>query len=111
VTPNGEFIELGEAHNTYLNVAALKGIVGLAALLWLFWSLAARLRLSAGHDAASLMTLALSIAFVEGVLYQGLSSSFEHTRHLWVVMGALAASYDRNFNTASRPISGSARTD
>ena len=88
---SGEILHLEDAHNSFLNIAALKGIAGLGAFLatavWLLvragrWSFA---------SADDLLVTALAIAFVEAFLYQGLSSSFEHTRHLWVLAGLLAA--------------------
>ena len=91
---DGEVEYLLDAHNSYLNIAALKGVFGLAGFLtiagWLLiraggWSLAST------YD---VIVTSLAIAFAQGFLYQGLSGSFEHTRHLWVLAGLLMAAIE-----------------
>lgn len=73
--------QLEDAHQMYLNVAATKGVFGLAAFLAV---IVVALR-GARRDAM------LAIALVCAVLYQGLTGSFEHTRHVWVLIGVVAA--------------------
>ena len=40
---------------------------------------------------ANRIALALSLTFLNAFLYQGLTGSFEDTRHLWVLLGLLIA--------------------
>jgi O-antigen ligase len=91
---DGEVEYLLDAHNSYLNIAALKGVFGLAGFLtiagWLLLR-AGRWSLASTHD---VIVTSLAIAFAQGFLYQGLSGSFEHTRHLWVLAGLLTAAID-----------------
>ncbi len=79
-----------DAHNVWLSVASQTGVLGLAALLSLIlYSLRrAPSRLPGLRDA-------LRIAVVGAWLIHGLSGSFEDTRHLWVLLGMLAATEDR----------------
>jgi len=88
--PAGEVQQLEDAHNLYLNIAALKGGLGLAAFLALAFYLM-RGTVWRFEPNALAVQATLAIAFVQAVLYQGLTGSFEHTRHLWLLMGALAA--------------------
>jgi O-antigen ligase len=88
---SGDVQHLQDAHNSFLNIAALKGLAGLAAFVAITWFLLHRLPLRLGGTPIEVFRAALAIAVIEAVLYQGLSSSFEHTRHLWILMGALAA--------------------
>ena len=91
---SGEIIHLQDAHNSFLNIAALKGLAGLAAFLAIaIWLLARAGRWSLDSP-DNIVVTTLAIAFVEAFLYQGLSSSFEHTRHLWVLAGLLAAAIE-----------------
>lgn len=80
-----------DAHNSFLNIAALKGLPALAAFLWIaVWLLWRKGPLTLATD-LEVIRAALLIAFVQAFLYQGISSSFEHTRHLWILAGLLAA--------------------
>jgi O-antigen ligase len=105
---DGEVESLLDAHNSYLNIAALKGIFGLAGFLtiagWLLtrtghWSLAST------YD---VIVTTLAIAFAQGFLYQGLSGSFEHTRHLWVLAGLLMAAIEIRHSNIHSGITGAA---
>jgi O-antigen ligase len=88
---SGVYIHLQDAHNSFLNIAALTGLAAfLAIAVWLLaragrWSL---------DSPDNIVVTTLAIAFVEAFLYQGLSSSFEHTRHLWALAGLLAAAVE-----------------
>jgi O-antigen ligase len=62
-----------DAHNLYLLIRAGG------------WSLA---------SIYDVIVTTLAIAFAQGFLYQGLSGSFEHTRHLWVLAGLLMAAIE-----------------
>ena len=91
---DGEVEYLLDAHNSYLNIAALKGAFGLAGFLtiagWLLIQ-AGRWSLASTYD---VIVTTLAIAFAQGFLYQGLSGSLEHTRHLWVLAGLLMAAIE-----------------
>jgi hypothetical protein len=79
-----------DAHNTWLSVAGQMGLVGAAALLGVVATLVAlvwRARPLAAHPFA----LAVWCAFVGAFLYHGLSMSAEEMRHVWILMGVLAA--------------------
>src|SRR5215467_3423572 len=92
--PDGGVEYLLDAHNIYLNIAALKGVFGLAGFLTIAgWLLArgGRWSLDSSND---VIVTTLAMAFVQGFLYQGLSGSFEHTRHLWVLAGLLMAAIE-----------------
>lgn len=86
--PEGEVEHLTDAHNTWLSIAAHDGVLGLAAFVGLIVYLLRGISL---RSPANLPTTALAIAFVTALLFQGWHGSFEHARHLWVVMGWLAA--------------------
>lgn len=88
----GDFQFLEDAHNMYLNVAALKGTIGLLALLTIILHLIGKgFPLSLNGSAILACRTMFAIAFLEAFVYQGLSGSFEHTRHLWVLIGLMMA--------------------
>jgi O-antigen ligase len=93
--PDGAVEHLTDAHNTWLSIAAHDGILGLAAFVALIIYLLRGISL---RSPANLPTAALAIALVTGLLFQGWHGSFEHARHLWVVMGWLAAISHREMN-------------
>lgn len=76
-------------HNTFLSVAAELGVVGLAALVWLFLIIIRDgLRQSPRHEATVARYAAL---FICATLVQGFFANVEHYRSLWIVTGMLAA--------------------
>lgn len=78
---------LTDAHNLFLNVAAESGIPGLASVLFLgIYVLLLVNRTGCSAPIGS----ALYAAVVAAFFYQGLSGSFEDSRHLWVVLGIAA---------------------
>jgi putative inorganic carbon (hco3(-)) transporter len=90
--PSGTLQIQTEAHNSFLNIAAqcgLVGLFGLAALLACAWRLTRPLHV---EDCASAVRVALGLGFLCAFAYQGLGGSFEDTRHLWVLLGLLMAS-------------------
>jgi len=105
---DGEVEYLLDAHNSYLNIAALKGVFGLAGFL----AIAAWLLLRAGRwslaSTDDVIVTTLAIAFAQGFLYQGLSGSFEHTRHLWVLAGLLMAAIDIRQSNIPSGVTGTA---
>jgi O-antigen ligase len=83
---------LTDAHNIYLSVAGQEGIIGLAALIGILLFLGKGLKSYQGVGSTEAVIKAgLAIAFVDAFLYQGLAGSYEDTRHLWVLIGLLAA--------------------
>lgn len=91
--PSGVYEWLTDAHNTWLSVLAQQGLVGFIA----FVSIIAVLFRGAGLSMTSqtrVLRSGLTVAFATGFLYQSLSGSFENTRHVWVLIGLLAAAKD-----------------
>ena len=91
-TPSGEVQHLSDAHNTYLSIASHDGVLGvlaLAALIAFFLRRSFPLTLDGGE--LPVLRTALAIAFIQAFLYQGLAGSWEHSRHLWILLGLLAA--------------------
>jgi putative inorganic carbon (hco3(-)) transporter len=89
--PSGVYEWLTDAHNTWMSVLAQDGIVGLAAMTSIVIMLLRGTRVSLASREQTLRT-GLTVAFVAGFLYQAFSGSFENTRHVWVLIGLLAAS-------------------
>lgn len=85
--PSGFLQQLTDAHNLFLSLAAQTGLVGLTGLMILI-GYASLLTFANRHDKAALL---LGLTFLNGFVYQGLSGSFEDTRHLWVMLGLLIA--------------------
>lgn len=85
-----------DAHNMWLSVAAQTGIVGSFAfcLLQIHLLRRTRFRLKPTNNREALW-LGISLSFIGGFIYQGLTGSFEDTRHIWLVIGLLC--------TISRP--------
>jgi O-antigen ligase len=92
--PSGIYELLTDAHNAWLSVLAQEGLVGLAAFTAMIAALLrGTLRFSLTSRRLALQT-GLTVAFVAGFLYQSLSGSFEDTRHVWVLIGLVAAVKD-----------------
>ena len=91
--PSGDEQWLTDAHNVWLNLAGQAGlfaVLAMAAICVLLlrhrWAPAVP-----GNDNAGNLHVACAIAFISAFLYQGLAGSFEDARHLWLLMGLLAA--------------------
>ncbi|MFL6769644.1 MAG: O-antigen ligase family protein, partial [Sphingomicrobium sp.] len=84
--PSGNLQQLTDAHNMILGIAAQAGVIGLIGLSAL---IVAAIRLTSGGSDG--LRLGLGLTFLNAFVYQGLSGSFEDTRHLWVLFGLLAA--------------------
>jgi O-antigen ligase len=82
--PNGGLTHITDAHNIFLNVTAQAGLVGLTGVVVL---IAYAVRLGRANRTA----LVLALTFANAFAYQGLTGSFEDTRHLWVLLGLLMA--------------------
>ena len=90
--PSGDQQWLTDAHNTWLNVGGQAGLPGVLALAGLcVWLLQHGLRACRTSDATAMIASALLLGFAAAFIYGGLSGSFEDARHLWVLMGMLAA--------------------
>jgi len=87
---SGELQELTDSHDIFLNIAAQTGIVGLAGLAVLI-GYAARLTFSSGGGGSRTTRLVLGLTFLTAFVYEGIGVGFEDTRHLWVLLGLLAA--------------------
>lgn len=84
---------LTDAHNVFLSVAAQAGLFGIACFTALVGSaVRSGFRSEPNGSEASSIRKALSIAFVSGLILQGLVGSFEDARHLWVLLGLIIAS-------------------
>jgi len=82
---------LTDAHNVFLNVAAEAGIFGIAALLALCVYIVRTITGKLNDVQVRGDQLWLVTAFAAAFLLQGLTSSFDDARHLWVLVGLLAA--------------------
>lgn len=76
-----------DAHNSYLNIAAQCGLVGLAALIALVAYVARMMVRGSKGPGRGPMVFALSLAWMSGFAVQGLVGAFEDNRHLWVLLG------------------------
>jgi hypothetical protein len=76
----------------FLSIAVQCGLIGLLALLALLLHLSGRtgpLRLPASP--AGTLRLGLGLALLVGLVFQGLTGSFEDARHLWATLGLFLA--------------------
>ena len=96
--PSGNQQWLTDAHNVWLNVGGQAGLPAVLALAGLCgWLCLAGMRAArAGNPLAT----ACLLAFVAAFLYGGLMGPFEDARHLWVLIGLLAASSCRRCSPA-----------
>ncbi len=91
-TLSGQQQRLGDAHNIWLSVAAQSGLFGLAAFVLLTAWILRSTRLSFTDESEKdVLLTALSCAFLGAFIYQGLTGSFEDARHLWILIGLIAA--------------------
>jgi len=91
INPAGMYELLTDAHNTWLSILVQCGLIGLAAFVALTVALLRGSSLRAPQTTHDRVVAGLSVAFVAGFLYQSLSGSFENTRHVWMLIGLLAA--------------------
>ena len=89
LAPSGMTLRWSDAHNVWLSVASQTGVLGLAALLALILY-----SLRKAPSRVPGLRNALRVALVGTWLIHGLSGSFEDSRHLWVLLGLLAATED-----------------
>lgn len=91
LTASGEPQHLGDAHNTFLSIAAKDGILGLLAFCALLIFLLRKPHLQTRGSPKMVLRTAAWIGLLQALLYQGLGGSWEHTRHIWVLIGLMAA--------------------
>lgn len=99
LAPSGQNQLLTDAHNIWLSIAGQSGLLALAAVVWLCVAVTRRfLPLTIGNDTKSIVLTACGIAFISIFFVQGLVGSFEDARHLWVLVGLIAAvsAFDEN---------------
>jgi O-antigen ligase len=93
LTPSGYLQNLTDAHNSFLNIAAQCGLIGVAGLLVPIGYVLGRLRpLRLRADRPDLLRAAIGLSFVSAFAYEGLGGSFEDARHLWILFGLFLAS-------------------
>ena len=81
---------LTDAHNIFLSVASQNGILGLLAIAAIMFFLIRKFSYSTfNKNRTSFLKNAFVLAFVCAFFYQGLTGSFEDTRHLWVLIGLI----------------------
>lgn len=109
-TLSGDRQILLDAHNSWLNVLAQTGFLGIIAFLSLNVYLITKCRFKPDESREQpLIHIALSCALLGAFFYQGFSGSFEDARHLWILMGLLVAVSHRNlplpdFNSSENDI-------
>lgn len=90
-SPEGYWQHLSDAHNLWLSIAGQSGLIGFLALLGLVLYLLRRsLPMRMDTEVARLRTACL-LAFLTAFLYQGMAASLEDARHVWLLIGLLAA--------------------
>jgi O-antigen ligase len=90
--PNGNRQLLADAHNTYINVLAESGVLGfLAFFAIVFWSGWQLIRTAGLDSKKNLTRLCLGLALIDAFFFQGLTGSYEDQRHIWVLLGLVAA--------------------
>ncbi len=90
--PNGNRQLLADAHNTCINVLAESGVLGfLAFFAIVFWSGCQLIRTAGVDRKKSLIRLCLGLAMVDAFFFQGLTGSYEDQRHIWALLGFVAA--------------------
>jgi O-antigen ligase len=88
---SGIYEWLTDAHNAWLSILAQAGVFGLVSFLALVIGLLKGTVPFSIDRSLGTLRAGLTMAFVAGFLYQSLSGSFENTRHVWVLIGLLAA--------------------
>ena len=88
-TYNGRFF--ADAHNAWLNVGGQAGLLGLLALIGVVAAVLRARMEGEAHCRRPRTCRAGWCAFVGAVLYGSLSISLEQSRHVWVLLGFLAA--------------------
>ena len=91
-----------DAHNAWLNVAGQAGLVGLVAFAAVIGTVCAMAWRARPMAEVAEPVRAGWFAFVGVVLYGSISLSLEQTRHVWILMGFLAAGLSAAARSARR---------
>lgn len=92
LNPSGVLEDLRDGHNTVLNVSAQAGILGLISILIVTVYISVKsLRFKSLNSKAGIFYNCCGIAIISAFVYQGLSGSWEETRHLWILFGMFLA--------------------
>ncbi len=90
--PTGNSQTLTDAHNTYLSVLAETGLLGFLTffglIVFITWGL---LKMRVTNNLSKWTRLCVLLALADALFYQGLTGSYEDSRHLWVLLGLAAA--------------------
>lgn len=87
---DGNYSLLTDAHNIFISVAAQNGIFGLLAITAIIiYFLNCFFRTRFNEDFPSISLFGLRLAFLSAFVFQGLTGSFEDTRHLWILIGLI----------------------
>ncbi|MEJ7848935.1 MAG: O-antigen ligase family protein [Pyrinomonadaceae bacterium] len=90
--PFGNRHTLTDAHNTYLSVLGETGLAGFLAFMSIICFLTWRLmQWNAKTEFHKTIRICLLLALVDAFFYQGLTGSYEDSRHIWVLFGIAAA--------------------
>ncbi len=103
-TVSGQGQLIRDAHNAWLNIFGQTGLIGLAAFLYfsfIVWRMC-RFDIHQVHKDAVVL-VGLSCAVVGAFFYQNLFGSYEDARHLWVLIGMLAAVSTWTVRTRTEP--------
>lgn len=87
---DGSFSLLTDAHNLFLSIATQTGIFGVLAILLIIIRVL-KICFSSKHENYK---YAFGIGFVSTFIYQGLTSAFEDSRHLWLLIGLVLTRKD-----------------
>lgn len=97
VAPSGQRQMLTDAHQMWLNIAGQAGIFGLISICFLCFRMVRQaLPLKFDGTDQTVLRTGYLVIFISAFLYQGLTGSFENARHLWVLIGLLAAVSGKN---------------
>ena len=89
---DGFYSLLTDAHNIYLSLASQAGIFGLIGLLFIcYFGSRNFIRGLQGKNNISALKFGLSLAFFCAFVYEGIFASFEDARHIWILLGLIAA--------------------
>jgi len=99
--PSGIYELLTDAHNTWLSILVQCGVVGLATFIAIVVAVMRGTAVASATVSQRILS-GLVAAFAAGFLYQSLSGSFENTRHVWALIGLLAAAREIDSAQASR---------
>ncbi len=95
-SPTG-FQHLTDAHQMWLNIAGQAGLFGFSALCVICIFFSRQTFPFNFADSKAVLRTALGLAFSSAFLYQGLTGSFEDSRHLWVLFGLLGSITENKF--------------